>query len=499
MRNNGYGTLCLYGIMAFGILVIFSKPLQPTWYDENYLLWIFLSAGPKGILLNYHVPNNHILYSLGLWVWRDIVGTDLLTSRLFSLALTALAIPGLIMAGFALGRREIGMLAAIIFCMSHIVGGFSAQLRGYGPSLGMLGLALGFATAWWRSGYQRSAAYGLPFGICGAIAIGILPTNLIFVGMISAWAVLSDRPNALRQRSTVLAIIALPMLGVATYAGVWRLALHWVAENHQFTTSYVEFLWEFVSGLFLYDQPWAIPLMVAGFVLTRVDQDARTFRLLALLSAMTLIVPLGFHAPPARTYIPLILPISLLTAWSLSCVYQHYAAKGVRPQKAVLPVLLIIFAAVGREAVLLWTQEDRWVQAGGAPQTLIDQYYNHPRFNPPEIIQALIAEPRRKIILTTKNVIRDFQILELAPERFGINELCLMKQNDLACLAHTTNNRPTGDTITLVIHVNMQMAAKALSGTFRLEDSVRWINLTEPAGYYNMWRIEGPTPLNQRR
>lgn len=72
-------------ILAYASLIVLSHPFQLTWYDENYTLINFVAHGPKIIFTDYHVPNNHILYSFGLWLWRRLLGDELIVSRLFSL------------------------------------------------------------------------------------------------------------------------------------------------------------------------------------------------------------------------------------------------------------------------------------------------------------------------------------------------------------------------------------------------------------------------------
>ncbi|MHB8536102.1 MAG: hypothetical protein ACYDBW_11740 [Sulfuricaulis sp.] len=489
MKNKN---LVLYFFAACALLLLFSHPFQPTWYDENYSLTNFVRWGPKHILSDYHVPNNHILYSLGLWGWREMFGTNLLTSRFFSLALTALAIPGLMLAGSALERKEIGILAAIIFSVSHVVGGFSAQLRGYGPSMGLLTLALGFAALWWRGNYCRWGAHGLPYGICGALAVGILPTNLIFAGVISAWTLLSGKPQNAREKGLALAIASLPLLGLIVYTGVWNQALYWTLHNHRFTTSYAEFLRGTVNGIFVYDQPWSLPIIVLGLILVRGTEHARWYRSLAGLAALTFLVPLVAHAPPARIYAPLVPIVSLLVAWSIWHAFMRYTFIASLREKFLLLVLCVVLATTLREVVLRRTAESRWMQAQGAPQTLTDQYYNSPEYNPQAVVNVLLADPALKIIFTAHNFYYDVLAPEPDIRRLGIKSICSMSGNTTECISSSENTSKIPEkTKMYIIHYDEKMVLQIMSHIPYFQNHpYQVVNLIEAPSYYKVWRIE---------
>ena len=81
-------------VLALLVLNVAANPLQPTWYDENYSTRTFLDGGVYKILTDYHLPNNHMLYSLLRLGWREALGDGVLLERASTLT------------GYALGPRR---------------------------------------------------------------------------------------------------------------------------------------------------------------------------------------------------------------------------------------------------------------------------------------------------------------------------------------------------------------------------------------------------------
>ena len=57
----------IWWLVPVACLLLLSHPFEATWHDENYAQLVFISQGPDRILCDYHLPNNHVLYSLSQW------------------------------------------------------------------------------------------------------------------------------------------------------------------------------------------------------------------------------------------------------------------------------------------------------------------------------------------------------------------------------------------------------------------------------------------------
>ncbi|MCX7934765.1 MAG: hypothetical protein N3A66_05850, partial [Planctomycetota bacterium] len=86
---------------------------------------------------DYHAPNNHVLFSAGLSLWRRFLtwcGAPYLFLRFFPYLLFVLAVIATATAFRRFGGALAGGIAAVLFASSHVTLNFAAELRGYGPS-----------------------------------------------------------------------------------------------------------------------------------------------------------------------------------------------------------------------------------------------------------------------------------------------------------------------------------------------------------------------------
>lgn len=416
-------------VTAAAMLALSSHPFAPTWHDENYSLYWFVDRGPRSILFDYHMPNNHILYSLGQWFWRGLFGEDVLINRLLPLLSTALAIPGLYLAGSRIHGKLTGLIACSLFASSHIVGNYAAQLRGYGFSLGLLSLALGSAIAWWRDGF-RGWRWSTVYVLACALSIGVIPTNAIFVMAFGAWLTI----EAWRKQAYIVRVIligVLPAAGLLFYVAVWE-QLTIVARFGRWY-DYPDFVKDLTRDMFVYDMPWAIPLAVYGFLKIE-DRNLRlSVSILTLLSGFTILVPLAGNVPWPRNYVPLILVVALLSSVAFAEWVKFLGTS--RFQKIQWLAFLILIAAVaGREAALAVSRDVRVSRMNGRPISMIDQYQYLPDYNKLDIETRLASAEPASILLLPSDVYWDLaDALDRQGKVLGPAILCVFQRGNTTC------------------------------------------------------------------
>lgn len=471
--------------LAFALLASFAHLTSPTWYDENYTLTYFVGRGPAVIFTDYHVPNNHILYSFVLWFWHQVAGEHALSGRILSLMLTSLAIPGLYVAGKALGRRDIGLYAAIVFASSHVVGDFSAQLRGYSLSMGLVGLGLGFAATWWKHDYT-APGHAFGYAVCGALAVGVIPTNSIFVAAISAWLFLVGtvwrRPNRWR----IIGILVSPALGLLVYVRVWP---QLTAAAHSLSPStYVDFMREVGGALLVYDMPWFLPLVLGALWRLRGRESFFPFLSLATMVLATFVAPLVYSAPFSRNYVPLTPVIALLYAWSLAVlVDRRTMLDEQRAKNLALVIVAIVSSVIAREAVLGSLESQRWASAKGKPQSLLDQYYHHPRYNPTEVVASLTQAPVRSLVVVGDDVAMDTLLAQEERLKEHVTT-CVILRGREGCVLLL--GRPADSYATILVVDRDETQARSALASIGLSDGRYVLESSFNSGnYFKIWLV----------
>ncbi|MFH0910572.1 MAG: hypothetical protein V1918_03570 [Planctomycetota bacterium] len=205
--------------------VLFTPHLKDEiWMDEAYALEHFAAGNIRNALTDYHMATNHVVFSLVVSLWRKALGPALgeETAYLrFPVVLFSLgAVAALFFATRRMAGAAAGCLASTIFATSHVTANFAAQLRGY--SFSWLMVILGWyclilcleSPRWWRL---------CLYGLCAAVAVGLLPTNLLWFALLAAWAILPALPSRpWRDRKAfrrLLYIAFVPLVGLAWYLG----------------------------------------------------------------------------------------------------------------------------------------------------------------------------------------------------------------------------------------------------------------------------------------
>lgn len=294
------------------------------WHDEIYTLQCFATGRLRDALLDYHLPNNHILFSAVFGQLRELLGLqllDILPMRLLML----LSFAAMLLLAFLLTRRIAGNWAAAMLAMllatSHPILAYAIQIRGYGPSC-ILTL-----TALWALWHLREAGCArrwlIVYVASGFVSVGILPTNLCVFAVLAAWFALWQvqaggwgvlRGRALWRRLSFVALT--PLSGLAFLLPVYGQ----VAQSLQggAVTPLPELLvvWPWAA---LRDFWWLLP--VAALPLLRRETRREGALYLALL-ASALAVPLlcagVLSSPPnSRVFYPVLPLVYAALAWGV--------------------------------------------------------------------------------------------------------------------------------------------------------------------------------------
>jgi hypothetical protein len=170
---------------------------QPVWYDEAFTFLYFVRRGFPA-LLNYPLPNNHILHTILVYCSTLLFGTDPVCMRLPAFLAGVAAVP----LTFCLSRRisgdRSGYLAVIGVSVTAMYWVFySVMARGY-TMVGLFALVLAFVGLDVIKRPTLSACGAL--AALGALGMLTIPTMLFALGAVYCWlaALLAIERRSLR-------------------------------------------------------------------------------------------------------------------------------------------------------------------------------------------------------------------------------------------------------------------------------------------------------------
>lgn len=388
-------------VLAFGWLLAAAGIFLPTWYDENYSYWMFITRGPAIILADYHLPNNHIAYNLLRWAWVSVFGDGLLGQRLLSVGFTGAAGAGVLVAARTLGGRSAGVAGLFFFCTSHTVVVLAGQARGYAVTFALVAWAF-VSLVRWVTEERRRMPWGYVF--LGGLALGVSPGNVFTLAAIASWAMLST----VRGKSFTAArwqwLVRAPWLvaplgfGAVFYLGkggdLRRVAEIGAAETSNVLSTFL--------GIFVYDA-WALPLLLLAALCSRSSAlGSKDACLIVGLVAIVMTAGLTIANPPGRVFAPMLVLLACsqgLWLADLTLTWRGWS------QPAAL-VFAVVLAAVVRETLLRETVALR-VEPETRVQTLTDQYYRDSTYRPREMIAALKQTSRDSLIVVDHRTVWD--------------------------------------------------------------------------------------------
>jgi hypothetical protein len=354
-----------------------------AWFDEVYTLENF-AVGARAFV-DYHQPNNHVLFSAALSVWRSIAGESMPALRLLPLAMFAGAVVATGEAFRRIAGESAGLLASLAFATGHAALGHALQLRGYGPS--WLPLSLAFLAL--VCDRERPRAWLLAAAAaCLAVAVGILPTNVVPAGVLIAWLGLEAAAGKRSRRDVLRFVVAAaaPATGIVFYLGVLReLASHAAGFSSRWTRAGVLLDWGRAT---FSDPPFLLLLLLPSLVILarRVRAgDAPARSLLALFFAAAAVPALFVAVSPGVPFPRNLVP--LLPLWSGVIAAGLGVAATVLDggRRRVVGFVALCFLAGGgwRE----WFREARHPR-DVTPHSMYDAYF-HWKFHPSRAMEAV--------------------------------------------------------------------------------------------------------------
>ena len=322
------------------LLLLFSAgpfAARQPWFDEvlamDWLAYPFLEVPGK-----YVIPNNHIFYTLCLYVWKEIANLfqagGIFYLRVLSLLTGCAAV-------YLISRRVNrsgglfgGLPVLILFIGSGPVILFSTALRGYILSLLCTFAAFLYAEKWMK--HPRKISFILYFVFC-FFALWTIPTNIFSIGA----GLLYLAPKIFRSRREIWKLLFLGLMSLAAfccaYLPIFKKFLK-VASLREGWFSYPAFLQNYYGTYLLIYFPLLIFFLFGFFVFLR----KRNARIPMLCSAAVLLLPLIlshlFQVPPfPRVFFPMSGVIALICSDFLTGYIR--SVSGFRKK---LPLLLSV-------------------------------------------------------------------------------------------------------------------------------------------------------------
>jgi len=271
--------------LAVGFVLATQHLGHNLWHDELYTL-LFFSQTPLQPLRDYHLPNNHIFFSVVLSLWR------MATDHMYWLRMLPLLtwIASLILMPLAVARlagRPAGLLAGLMLATSHAALNMAAELRGYSLSAAFASLGLYALT-------RDDRRWTFVYGLAGAAAVATIPINLATFTVLAVIFVLLHRGSAIPAKAGAIWQMLSPLAGLVVYIPV----LHQLRDSLSKGLSgpFTTLAWEWPTAT-LGDYLWLAPLVAVSLWLA-IRRRTSWFGLAAL--AATLIIPLAATLPLSR-------------------------------------------------------------------------------------------------------------------------------------------------------------------------------------------------------
>ena len=405
MQTQKWYSLLLILVFACGLLIALPHLMDEVWQDEAYTLIHFSGKGALHPFTDYHLPNNHILFSSLVslfWNWGD----PLWHIRLTPFIIFALSLAVFATASVRLGGLPVGILSLFLFAFSSVTENFALQMRGYGLSWLLFAIILISLPLYTQYGHKR---WAFCYVSASAASVLTLPTNLFLCAVPIGWcavvALTLNRP--LRDKIIRLVVIAIaPLFGLIGYGAVWpqllsnsrRAFSNWESLEllrHVFISIYVEF-W------------WLLPFAVAGFLFLTADSlEDKSFRIgsprnhLLLIICLVVIIPVWIVAMPTKPFPRNLLPLVPFGYYTFG-VLCVAAWERIFPQlnnRRVITFVLLILASIGYRAMGHAFPYRGHANAKG--NDLIYQHY-HDDFSPSQTINLLSKFPKdlKRLVVT---------------------------------------------------------------------------------------------------
>ncbi len=368
------------------------------WHDEIYTLDHFVFVPISTIITDYRAPNNHIFFNILNHFYLHGFGIDdfdLLREpwkiRLLMLFYTLLTFTYVYRAVRDFFGLLAGFLAVIILGSTLPFINFTVQVRGYTLSMALLGMILYYNLHYYTSGSRIS---GFLVVILTSLLFYTIPSNIYIIAPILIYWLSKYLFSRLRNKYTrtdekltpdreiKLAIMIMSGISIAT---IWYIPiLPKVIDNNMTRTSgmpnlstLTELMPAFLGHLI--SRRWLLLLPVLyGLMKIFMDrnQDHNGFYLLLVLMVLPfLLSALRGDKPFDRTFIPLVIPFSMIGGISLKEAIKGFNIRFTSISLVSIfltTIILFAFSVVSRDRILLSN-----VESGRHLQDITNNYYQN--------------------------------------------------------------------------------------------------------------------------
>lgn len=187
-RPRGRELWLLLAITLAGALLRGLWLDRPMQHDEAYSFIAFASRGLRVAISDYHLPNNHVLHTILMWLSTSLFGEAPWALRLPAYLAGVAIIPASYAAGrLAIGRAT-GLLAAALVAFNSYLMHYSTDGRGYTLMILLALLCWCLAMQLLR---RRNTFAWLLLTAFGALGFWVMPTMVYPFAAVMAWLGLS--------------------------------------------------------------------------------------------------------------------------------------------------------------------------------------------------------------------------------------------------------------------------------------------------------------------
>lgn len=336
------------------------------WHDEIYTLVMFAAAGPQKIVTDYSAPNNHVLYSLVLWVVQEFSTTNF-ALRLPSLAFSIGTLAMTFRAARRLGDKTMAVLATLLLGLNQMFLIHAVQVRGYPLAMFLFAWLINLAIP-----EQDSPRFSRLAGIAlvGAAFLYVTPSDLLFFAPLAAFAIIwqaavvkkaadgAGPAGGASGRRTLAAASAAWTAAIVLAARCYAPIAGQVLEHRGARTSFTLGAILFAAETFLkpatHDFVYLAPVFLLGLLAWCVrrlrgrEADSPAALVLALgtiAAALLLTAALGV-SPFPRNFTPLLPLVAMAQAWTFRELLRAIPWKSERAANAGSLVAALVLIAV---------------------------------------------------------------------------------------------------------------------------------------------------------
>lgn len=307
------------------------------WHDEIYTLVMFAAAGPQKIVTDYSAPNNHVLYTLVVWVVQEFSTTNF-ALRLPSLAFSVGTLAMTFRAGWRLGDQTLAILATLCLGLNQMFLNHAVQVRGYPLAMLLFAWLVNLAIPG-RGDSHKPRVFQI--ALVGAAFLYVMPSDLLFFAPLAAfalvWQAAAAKKIAVGEEPTeraanrraigaaAAAWAAALVLAALCYAPIAGRVLEHRGPRTPFSLGAILFTAETFLKPATHDFVYLWPIFAIGLIVWLVRRlrgresgspAALVLALTLILAAIVLTAALGV-SPFPRNFTPLLPLLAMIQAWTL--------------------------------------------------------------------------------------------------------------------------------------------------------------------------------------